>query len=86
MVLSIETGIKDPEAGFIKLEDTVIVTKSGWEDRNMPDKSGIDKTYNDRTGSPHRWLTSVGIGWRGRSGDTKQCFSDEANSDRMRLN
>jgi Xaa-Pro aminopeptidase len=31
MVLSIETGIKDPEAGFIKLEDTVIVTESGWE-------------------------------------------------------
>jgi hypothetical protein len=26
-----ETGIKRPEAGFIKLEDTVIVTESGWE-------------------------------------------------------
>ena len=31
MVLSIETGIKRPEAGFIKLEDTVVVTESGWE-------------------------------------------------------
>jgi Xaa-Pro aminopeptidase len=31
MVLSIETGIKHPEAGFIKLEDTVVVTEAGWE-------------------------------------------------------
>ncbi len=31
MVLSIETGIKHPEAGFIKLEDTVVVTETGWE-------------------------------------------------------
>lgn len=31
MVLSIETGIKHPEAGFIKLEDTVVVTESSWE-------------------------------------------------------
>jgi Xaa-Pro aminopeptidase len=31
MVLSIETGIKHPEAGFVKLEDTVAVTDSGWE-------------------------------------------------------
>lgn len=31
MVLSIETGIKHPEAGFIKLEDTVVVTDAGWE-------------------------------------------------------
>jgi Xaa-Pro aminopeptidase len=31
MVLSIETGIKQPEAGFIKLEDTVVVTETGWE-------------------------------------------------------
>jgi Xaa-Pro aminopeptidase len=31
MVLSIETGIKHPEAGFIKLEDTVVVTDTGWE-------------------------------------------------------
>jgi Xaa-Pro aminopeptidase len=31
MVLSIETGIKHPEAGFIKLEDTVAVTETGWE-------------------------------------------------------
>jgi Xaa-Pro aminopeptidase len=31
MVLSIETGIKHPEAGFIKLEDTVVVTESAWE-------------------------------------------------------
>jgi Xaa-Pro aminopeptidase len=31
MVLSIETGIKHPEAGFIKLEDTVVVTEIGWE-------------------------------------------------------
>jgi Xaa-Pro aminopeptidase len=31
MVLSIETGIKHPEAGFIKLEDTVVVTETGSE-------------------------------------------------------
>ena len=31
MVLSIETGIKHPEAGFIKLEDTVVVTETAWE-------------------------------------------------------
>jgi Xaa-Pro aminopeptidase len=31
MVLSIETGIKHPEAGFIKLEDTVVVTENAWE-------------------------------------------------------
>jgi Xaa-Pro aminopeptidase len=31
MVLSIETGIKHPEAGFIKLEDTVVVTETGWQ-------------------------------------------------------
>jgi Xaa-Pro aminopeptidase len=31
MVLSIETGIKHPEAGFVKLEDTLAVTETGWE-------------------------------------------------------
>lgn len=31
IVLSIETGIKHPEAGFIKLEDTIAVTSTGWE-------------------------------------------------------
>ena len=31
MVLSIETGIKHPEAGFIKLEDTLAITDTGWE-------------------------------------------------------
>jgi Xaa-Pro aminopeptidase len=31
IVLSIETGIKHPEAGFVKLEDTLAVTESGWE-------------------------------------------------------
>ena len=31
MVLSIETGIKHPQAGFVKLEDTLAVTESGWE-------------------------------------------------------
>ena len=31
MVLSIETGIKHPEAGFVKLEDTLAVTSAGWE-------------------------------------------------------
>jgi Xaa-Pro aminopeptidase len=30
-VISIETGIKHPEVGFVKLEDTVAVTKTGWE-------------------------------------------------------
>jgi Xaa-Pro aminopeptidase len=30
-VLSIETGIKHPQAGFVKLEDTVVVTATGWE-------------------------------------------------------
>ena len=31
MVLSIETSVTHPEAGFVKLEDTVVVTDSGWE-------------------------------------------------------
>jgi Xaa-Pro aminopeptidase len=31
MVLSIETGIKHPEIGIVKLEDTVAVTEMGWE-------------------------------------------------------
>ena len=31
MVLSIETDLKNPEAGFIKLEDTIVVTEDGWE-------------------------------------------------------
>ena len=31
MVLSIETHVKHPDVGFVKLEDTVVVTESGWE-------------------------------------------------------
>jgi Xaa-Pro aminopeptidase len=31
MVISIETGIRHPEAGFIKLEDTLAVTEHGWK-------------------------------------------------------
>jgi len=31
MVVSIETHVKHPEIGFVKLEDTVAVTDSGWE-------------------------------------------------------
>ena len=31
MVLSIETSLKHPDVGFVKLEDTVVVTDSGWE-------------------------------------------------------
>ncbi len=31
MVISIETAIRHPRRGFIKLEDTVAVTESGWE-------------------------------------------------------
>jgi Xaa-Pro aminopeptidase len=31
MVISIETAILHPRRGFIKLEDTVAVTESGWE-------------------------------------------------------
>ena len=31
MVLSIETHVKHPEVGLVKLEDTVAVTDSGWE-------------------------------------------------------
>jgi Metallopeptidase family M24 len=31
MVLSIETSLKHPDVGFVKLEDTVAVTNSGWE-------------------------------------------------------
>lgn len=31
MVLSIETTIKNPTVGFVKLEDTVVVTDQGWE-------------------------------------------------------
>jgi Xaa-Pro aminopeptidase len=31
MVISIETHVKHPDVGFVKLEDTVAVTDSGWE-------------------------------------------------------
>jgi Xaa-Pro aminopeptidase len=31
MVLSIETTMQHPSRGFIKLEDTVVVTADGWE-------------------------------------------------------
>ena len=31
MVISIETAIKHPRRGFIKLEDTIAVTETGWE-------------------------------------------------------
>jgi Xaa-Pro aminopeptidase len=31
MVLSIETTLPHPRRGFIKLEDTLVVTKDGWE-------------------------------------------------------
>jgi len=31
MVLSIETTLKNREVGFVKLEDTVVVTDTGWE-------------------------------------------------------
>jgi Xaa-Pro aminopeptidase len=31
MALSIETHVADPEVGFVKLEDTVLVTESGHE-------------------------------------------------------
>ncbi|HEX4211909.1 MAG TPA: Xaa-Pro peptidase family protein [Candidatus Dormibacteraeota bacterium] len=31
MVLSIETTMKNPEVGFVKLEDTVVVTGDGWD-------------------------------------------------------
>ena len=29
MVVSIETDMKNPEVGFVKLEDTVVVTEDG---------------------------------------------------------
>ena len=31
MVVSIETTMLHPKRGFIKLEDTVAVTETGWE-------------------------------------------------------
>jgi hypothetical protein len=31
MVLSIETWVENREVGFVKLEDTLIVTDDGWE-------------------------------------------------------
>jgi Xaa-Pro aminopeptidase len=31
MVISVETHVKHPDVGFVKLEDTVAVTDSGWE-------------------------------------------------------
>ncbi len=31
MVLSIETDLKNTEVGFVKLEDTVVVTEDGWD-------------------------------------------------------
>ena len=31
MVLSVETDLRNPEVGFTKLEDTVVVTQEGWQ-------------------------------------------------------
>jgi Xaa-Pro aminopeptidase len=31
MVISIETTMKHPKRGFVKLEDTLLVTESGYE-------------------------------------------------------
>ena len=31
MVMSVETTLKDPRRGFIKLEDTVAVTEEGYD-------------------------------------------------------
>jgi Xaa-Pro aminopeptidase len=31
MVLSIETTLPPPKRGYIKLEDTLVVTENGWE-------------------------------------------------------
>jgi Xaa-Pro aminopeptidase len=31
MVLSVETDLRDPEIGFVKLEDTIVVTETGYE-------------------------------------------------------
>jgi Xaa-Pro aminopeptidase len=31
MVLSVETDLRDPEVGFVKLEDTIVVTEDGFE-------------------------------------------------------
>jgi Xaa-Pro aminopeptidase len=31
MVVSIETTTAKPESGYVKLEDTVSVTETGWE-------------------------------------------------------
>jgi Xaa-Pro aminopeptidase len=31
MVLSVETDLRDPELGFVKLEDTIVVTETGFE-------------------------------------------------------
>lgn len=31
MVLSIETHMRNPDVGFVKLEDTVVVTDTGWD-------------------------------------------------------
>jgi hypothetical protein len=31
MVLSLETDLRDPDHGFVKLEDTLVVTDTGWE-------------------------------------------------------
>jgi hypothetical protein len=31
MVLSIETWVEDGTVGFVKLEDTLIVSETGWE-------------------------------------------------------
>jgi Xaa-Pro dipeptidase len=31
MVISIETHLRHPEVGLVKLEDTVAVTNTGWE-------------------------------------------------------
>jgi Xaa-Pro aminopeptidase len=58
MVLSIESQIVDPEVGFVKLEETVIVTADGFE---VPADSGRDwNVVSSKTAQPLVPAGSIG--------------------------
>jgi Xaa-Pro aminopeptidase len=65
MVLSIETSVKNPEVGFVKLEDSVAVTDSGWEafgdwGRGWNRAGESVGARRRRDGTPDRWGEELG--------------------------
>ena len=69
MVISIETTMNHPKRGFVKLEDTVLVTADGWEAFGDGAAAGT-RPENDTPTSSARHagrchhLNSIGAGGR----------------------